>query len=304
MFPLNRYDAFVQTYETGSFSKAAEKLGYTQSAISQMIHSLEEELETKLFIRSRKGIELTPDGQQFLPFIRNIYHAHCELIEKKKELEGLESGIIRIGTFSSVSCNWIPELIKGFKKEYPKVHFDIKQGEYTNISNWIHDGSVDFGFINPDAVKDLIVHPLETDEMLAILPPNHPLSHNQMITLDELSSEPYILLDEGDLCEPLEFFKTHHMQPNIQYKVYDDYTIMSMVEQGLGVSILPKLVLHRCHQNIVMKKIEPQVVRTIALSYKNKNVLPKASRYFIDYILSTFQKKRTSKPKMTSFYSE
>ena len=98
-----RYEAFVKITENGSFTKTAEDLGYTQSAVSQMIKNLEEELDTSLVIRSRKGVTLTPDGEEFLPYIKNVYNAHRELIEKRNEMRGLESGIIRMGTFSSVS---------------------------------------------------------------------------------------------------------------------------------------------------------------------------------------------------------
>jgi DNA-binding transcriptional LysR family regulator len=100
---MNPYDAFIKIIETGSFTKAAEELGYTQSAISQMVHSLEKELSTTLILRSRKGITLTPDGEEFLPYIKNIGNSHRELIEKHNEMQGLQSGLIRIGTFSSVS---------------------------------------------------------------------------------------------------------------------------------------------------------------------------------------------------------
>jgi DNA-binding transcriptional LysR family regulator len=285
---MTRYDAFVKIIETGSFTKTAEELGYTQSAVSQMVHSLEEELGATLILRSRKGITLTSDGEELLPYIKNVYYAHRELMEKHKEMQGLKSGIIRIGTFSSVSCNWLPQLIKDFKENYPSVHFELQQGEYTSIAGWVKEGSVDFGFVNPDAVSGLTTVSLMPDEMLAVLPAGHPLSGHGKVTLKELTHEPFILLDEGELSEPLEFFKQNKLQPNVQYRVYDDYTIMSMIEKGLGIAILPKLVLSRFHYNIVTKEISPPIVRTIALVYKNKNVLPFASRYFIDFIIEQY----------------
>jgi DNA-binding transcriptional LysR family regulator len=286
---MNAYYAFIKAIETGSFTKAAEELGYTQSAISQMVHSLEEELSTILILRSRSGITLTPDGEEFLPYIKKICNSHRELKEKVKEMEGLESGLIRIGVFSSVSCHWLPGLMKDFKVEYPAVHFELHQGDYTEIANWIKEGSVDLGFVNPKAVTNLNMIPLQDDEMLAVLPRDHHLAEQPEVSLKELLNEPYILLDEGEVSEPLTIFQQNNFEPNIQYRVHDDYTIMSMIEQGLGISILPTLVLHRCPYHILYKRISPSFARTISLAYKDKRVLPIASRYFIDFIIERYR---------------
>ncbi len=283
---MTQYEAFVKITETGSFTKAAESMGYTQSAVSQMIKTLEDELDTVLIHRSKKGVELSPDGKEFLPYIKNVYNSHRELIEKRNEMKGLGSGIIRIGTLASISCNWLPWLIKEFKEKYPSVHFDLKQGEYTNISGWIKEGSVDFGFVNPDAAEGLTTVPLKRDEMLAVVPVGHRMAGQETVTLEELSREPYILLDEGELSEPLEFFRANGLEPNTQYIVYDDYTIMSMVEEGLGISVLSALVLNKHKRNISVKSIYPKLERTVALAYKNKNIMPIASRYFIDFVIS------------------
>jgi len=285
---MNRYDAFMLIMETGSFTKAADELGYTQSAISQMVRSLEEELSTTLLLRSRSGTTLTPDGEEFLPYIKKLRNSYRELIEKQKEMQGLQSGTIRIGTFSSVSCHWLPGLMKDFKEKYPSVNFELHQGEYTSIAQLVREGSVDFGFVNPDAISNLTTIALKQDEMLAVLPNNHPLVACEKISLKELATEPFILLNEGQLSEPLEFFKQNHLHPNIQYRVYDDYTIMSMIENGLGISILPKLVLHRIHYNIVTKQISPPIIRTIGIAFKNKKSLPIASRYFIDFLVKQY----------------
>ncbi|MCG7334592.1 LysR family transcriptional regulator [Sporosarcina sp. ACRSM] len=287
---MNPYEAFIKIIETGSFTKAAEELGFTQSAISQMVHSLEKELSTTLILRSRKGVTLTPDGEEFLPYIRNIRNSHRELIEKHNEMQGLQRGLIRIGTFSSVSCNWLPGLMKDFKEQYPNVEFELHQGEYTTISNWIKEGRVDFGFVNPTAVSNLNTILLQEDEMLAVLPTDHPLATHHTVSLEDLTNDPYILLDEGELNEPLSIFQQNNLEPNIQYRVHDDYSIMAMIEQGLGISILSKLVLNRCPYPIVTKPIAPSVFRKISLAYKDKKVLPIASRYFIDFIIERYGK--------------
>ncbi|RLL45475.1 LysR family transcriptional regulator [Oceanobacillus piezotolerans] len=285
---MNRYEIFLKVIERGSFTKAANDLGYTQSAVSQVIQTMEAELSTTLIFRSRSGISLTPDGEQFLPYIKKVCYAQRELVEKSKEMRGLEHANIRIGTFSSVSSNWLPLFMKDFKKNYPSVHFHLQQGEYTSIIQYIKEGSVDFGFVNPDAVTDLETISLTSDEMLVVLPYNHPLVDQETITAEDIANEPFILLDEGELSEPLEIFKEQGIKPNIQYRVHDDYTIMSMVENGLGISILPELVLRKVNYQLVAKKMEHSIVRTIAIAFRNRKTMPISSRYFIDYMVERF----------------
>ncbi|MGE7904554.1 LysR family transcriptional regulator [Peribacillus sp. NPDC094092] len=283
---MNAYFALLAVLETGSFTSAAKQLGYTQSAVSQLVHTVEADLETQLIIRSRTGVTLTPDGEQYLPFIKSICHAIRELHEKKEEMQGLERGTIRIGTFSSVACHWLPQWMKEFKILYPNVQFEINLGDYTDIENLIKEGVVDFGFVNPDAVTQLEMIPIQQDEMLACLPSKHHLAMRDKVLLQELLEEPYILLDEGAVSEPLNVFHRHLFEPKIEYRVQDDYAIMSMIEQGLGLSILPSLILERLQYNIVTKSIEPQVMRTISIAFKEKSILPITSRYFIDFIVA------------------
>jgi DNA-binding transcriptional LysR family regulator len=109
------------------------------------------------------------------------------------------------------------------------------------ISNWIKEGSVDFGFVN--SVSELNTIPLQEDEVVAVMPVNHPLASSTVVSLEELLKDPYILLDEGVIHEPLMIFKQYDFEPDTQYRVYDPYAIMSMIEYGLGISILPKLLL-------------------------------------------------------------
>lgn len=275
--------------ECGSFTKAADALGYTQSAVSQMVHTLEEELSTVLAHRGKNGITLTADGEEYFPYIRAICGAHRELAEKHREMQGLSSGKIRIGSFTSVSRNWLPALMKQFKERYPAVQFELYQGEYTTIGQWIQEDRVDFGFVNPDAVQGLQVIPLYQDEMVAVLPEGHPLAAYPAVLLSELAACPFILLDEGEISVPLKAFGRCGLSPDIQYRVYDDDSILTMVEQGLGVSILYQMVAQNPMRACAVRPIEPAVVRTVALACKNRRTVPVASRYFMKFILEHFQ---------------
>lgn len=281
---MNRYIALQKILELGSFTKAAEALGYSQSSISQMIASLEDELAIKLLTRSRTGIRLTIEGAELYPFIEQSIIQYRAMQEKANEIKGLETGIIRVGTISSITCHWMPQLIKGFQERYPHVQFLFHQGDYTSIAEWIRTGAVDFGFVSPAAVTDLKTETLKNGEMLAVLPKNHPLAMQEKVRLKDLAAEPFILLEEGQYSEPLEAFRAAGLTPNMKYTIHDDYAIMTMVESGLGVSILAKLMLRRTNYDIACLSIDPPIYRTLAIAYKDRDSLPIASKYFIEYL--------------------
>ena len=282
---MNRYIALQKIIELGGFTKAADALGYTQSSISQMIASLENELGIKLLTRSRHGVKLTSEGAELFPFIERSIYQYRSMQEKANEIKGIETGIIRVGIISSVTCHWMPQLINGFKEEYPNVQFLFHQGDYTLIPEWIASGQIDFGFVNPLAGTNLKTKTVKSGEMLAVLPKNHPLAKKKSIQLQDIAAEPYILLEEGHYSEPMAAFEAAGIQPNIQYTIHDDYAIMMMVEAGLGVSILAELILRRTNYDIVCLPIDPPITRTLAVGYKDKDSLPIASKYFIDYLM-------------------
>lgn len=283
---MNRYIALQKIIETGSFSKAAEAMGYSQSAMSQMISSLEEEMSVKLVNRFRTGAKLTLEGKELYPHIEKLIYQYYSVQEKVKEIKGLETGTIRMGTLASISAHWLPNLLKEFQQQYPGVEFVIHQGDYTSISEWIKTGAVDFGFVNPKAVGGMETIVLKEGAMLAVLPENHPLGERDVIPLAMLAKEPFILLEEGHYYEPLEAFRSIGVSPDIKYTIHDDYAIMTMVEAGLGVSMLAELVLHRTNYRVRCCATEPRVSRTIAIGYKDRSSLPIACKRFLALLQS------------------
>ncbi len=128
-----KYMAFIRTVEYGSFTKAAEMLNYSQSGISRMIHDLEQEWKVTLLERSRAGVRLTSDGMKLLPHAKNLCSEYQKLQMQVDELNGLQSGLIRIGTFSSVATHWLPNIIREFQKDYPNIDYELLLGDYTEI---------------------------------------------------------------------------------------------------------------------------------------------------------------------------
>lgn len=283
---MNRYIALQKVVELGSFTKAAGFLGYTQPAMSQMISSLERELSIKLLYRSRYGIHLTLEGERLFPSIQKAVAAYQAMLEIAKEIKGLDSGTIRIGTISSISCHWLPGLIKQFQELYPNVQFVLHQGDYTSIPEWVRTGEADFGFVNPDAVPGVKTKFIKTGELRAVLPVAHPFANESYITLEKLAAEPFLLLEEGVLSEPLEAFRQAGLEPRVRLCVHDDYSILSMIESGLGVSILPELVLRKTNYRVAILPIQPVLTRKIGLVMKDKNTMPLSAKYFIDFLLA------------------
>lgn len=281
---MNRYIALQKIVELGSFSRAAEALDYTQSAMSQMITSLENELSIKLVNRFRTGTKLTIEGKELYPYIERLVYQYFSMQEKTNEIKGLETGTIRMGTIASISAHWLPGPLTEFQTQYPGVEFVIHQGDYTSIQEWIKTGMIDFGFINPNAASGIETQVLKEGEMLAVLPQNHPLAELKTVPLTRLAVEPFILLEEGHYYEPLEQFKAVGCTPNIKYTIHDDYAIMTMVEAGLGVSILAELILHRTNYRLELRPTEPPITRTIAIGYKDKASLPMAAKRFINLL--------------------
>jgi DNA-binding transcriptional LysR family regulator len=283
---IKKYIALQKVVECRNMSKAAEALGYSQSAMSQMISSLEDELSIKLLNRSKYGTELTGEGKELYPFIEETIYRYRASVEKAAEIRGLENGIIRMGTLASISANWLPPLIHEFENRYPGIEFVIHQGDYTSIQDWIRTGAIDFGFVSPDAVNGMELTVLNQGEFKAILPENHPLDSSASVSLSELAKEPFILLEEGHFYEPLEAFRQAGVMPNIKYTIHDDYAIMAMVEEGLGVSILADLILRRTNYKIKALPLDPPIFRTMAIGYLKKEALPAASRRFIELLES------------------
>lgn len=280
----SKYEVFLRIIESGSLSRAADYCSYSQSAVSQIVHSLETELGITLLNRSHAGVSLTSEGEQLLPYIKNLSRAHIELAEKASELLGVESGLIRIGTFSSISCHLLAPVLKDFKAEHPNIRFELYQGDYRKIEAWISEGKVDFGFVDLPTLKEFETIPIMEDRMLALLPAGHPYAEERYIPLEIFEREPMILLEEGTKREVLEMFRKHHLKPKVEYLTEDDYTIMSMVESGLGISILGELVLQKMTYNIVIKEAIPRFSREIGIAIKSRKQASIAVRCFLDYV--------------------
>lgn len=281
---IQKYKAFIKTVECGSFTKASELLNYSQSAVSRMIDDLEKEWNVSLLERIHTGVKLTSDGIKLLPYARKVCDEYDGLQSAVDEINGLQSGIIRIGTFSSVATHWIPKIIKRFQKDYPNIEYELLLGDYSETENRIMEGRVDCGFLLQPASPQVQTMFLEKDRLLAVLPKNHPLADCVKFPIKSFCDYPFLLLEKGGKCEAREILEKYKVFPKIRFTTWDDYAIMSMVENGLGISILPELILKRNPYKIVTKELDVPAYREICFAVRDKKRLSAAVKAFIEYL--------------------
>ena len=281
---IQKYFAFVKTVECGSFTKAAELLNYSQSGISRMIGDLEREWKVTILERGRSGVRLTSEGVRLLPYAKRVCAEYEKLQAEVDEINGVKSGLIRIGTFSSVATHWLPNIIREFQKEYPNIDYELLLGDYAEIEEWISEGRVDCGFVRLPVQMELETMFLEQDRLLVILPREHPLAAREKIPVSALSGEPFMLLEKGAKADVSEIFERSGISPKVHFTTWDDYAIMSMAESGLGVSILPELILKRAPYRIAARELEIPAYRNIGLAWKEKKGNSPILKRFIEYL--------------------
>lgn len=281
---LQKYLAFVKTVELGSFTEAAEKLHYSQAGISRMIADLEREWKLTLLERSKYGIRLTSDGETLLPYAKSLCAEFDRMQTQIRDIQGYQTGTIRIGTFSSVATHWLPRIIREFQKDYPGIDYELLLGDYTEIEIWLLEGRVDCGFLRLPTLPELDTVSLALDQLMVILPEGHPYAEADAFPLKELEQEPFMLLEKGAKAEISEVFEKHGLHPHVHFTTWDDYAVMSMVEQGLGIAILPELILKRIPYRVVAKPLEIPAFREIGFAVKDKAAMSLANKRFIEYL--------------------
>lgn len=280
---LLKYMAFIKTVECGSFTRAAEALSYSQSGISRMVSDLEAEWKVSLLTRSRAGVLLTSDGIKLLAYAKKLCEDYDQLQAQVDALSGLQSGILRIGAFSSAAALWLPGSIRTFQTLYPKIDFEILTGDDDDVEEWICEGRVDFGFLQLPARAELETEFIEQDPLLAVLAQAHPLAACKKVSLADLCGEPFILLERRRKNDVAELFERCGLTPDVRITTPDDDTILSMVESGIGISVLPQMRLKRCPYRVAARELDVPAYRNIGLAMRDKRAASHAVKVFLTH---------------------
>lgn len=275
---MGKYEPILRVAQLGNITKAANELGYTQSGLSHMIQNLEKDLHISIFQRERQGVTLTKAG--------------ADLIEIMYQIEGLENSLyetalshrtssIRVGSLYSVSANWIPGILKNFYITYPNTLVNlIEKADYKTVEEDIRNGSLDCGFFAGTRYSHVDFIPLYEDPYYAILPLDNPLAGKPVVTLEEISQYPFIMPSEGISNTVIrELIKELHMSPNLISESLDDLATLTLVENGLGITVLPGLIAKTTFRKIATASLDGHYSRTIGImckSYQNATDVTKA----------------------------
>ena len=279
---LLKYRAFVKTVEKGSFTAAAESMDYAQSSVSKMIADLEQEWDMILLERSKTGICLTSSGEQMLPFIRKLLYEYENLEGQVRRIKGLETGIVRIGTFASVAINVLPDIFAKLKADYPGIEYELLLGDYKEIENWLKEGRVDCAFLRLPTVSSFETIELIKDEYKLVLPVGHPFAVKKRVEIEEVKGYPFLLLEHGGKTEVSDLLERHQVKPEIAFTTWEDFAIMAMVEKGLGISILPDMILRRIPYRLEIRPLEDPYYRTIGLAFRDRKKFTPAVELFVE----------------------
>ena len=280
---IRKYQAYLKTIETGSITKAAAQLGYTQSAVSRMIADLEDSWGVTLLSRNRPGVEISSEGMLLLPAMQAVAKDYADLQYAVSEIHGLHSGLIRIGAFTSVATGWLPLMIKSFHEKYPNITFQLINGEYNQIETWLRRGIIDCGFLALPVSNDLEGRFLLQDSLVVVMPLDHPMAKEATFPVDRLNSEDFISLKEEQDHEISHFLDHLKQKPNIRYEVSNDFAILAMVECGLGISVVHELILHPNRFGIVKKPFDIPQTRDIGVAVDPSSPSSTITRLFVKY---------------------
>lgn len=293
---IKKYEVLLNIIDHGSFIKACEDLGYTQSGLTNMMNSLEREIGFPILMRSNKGVQATVDGERVLPTIRELVKLNEKLEQEFGLIRGMETGKVRIGSFPTLACAWIPQLMREFRQHYPHIQIElVEDNSIFHLEEWLSTGFIDVALFSRQPKHTYAWIELKADPYMAVLPKGSPLAEQDQIHAKDLMGPAFFLCRSLDgVDQDIDrYLKKMEVKIRTAFTSNSDYTIIRMVEAGLGVSILPelflKLILTDLSQ-VEVRPLSPPFCRYIGLAVRTLSGLSPATERFIECTKKLFQK--------------
>ena len=285
---LLSYQVLKTVADQGSFRKAAELLGLTPSAVSHAVSSMEKELGFFVFNRGKNGVMLTNYGERLLPYVNAVLNSDESLQQAVAEFNGLKQGRIKIGCFSSVCTNWMPELIHAFAKSYPAIEMEIFQGTYDDVSYWIKNGVVDVGFLYVSSAGEIPILTLYKDPLLCVVPKWLRTRHGRM-EVEELREYQFVTQRESTDADIQNFMKEHDLNVTSNYHVVDDLSTVAMVAHGFGICLMPEMVMQDIPYEVDCFHLKEDAYRIIGLAALDFEAMAPAVRMFYEQVVKNYK---------------
>lgn len=286
-----RCKAFIESVERGSFRAAADALGYTPSAVSQLVAALEKELGLTLLVRSKKGVTMTSEGARLAPIVRSYLAREKEMYELASEMQGVSIGNLTIAAYPSVATTWLPEIVRTFQRDYPDVQFSIMEGIRTEIFKHLDDHVADMGFMAYAEPMDYEWTPLAQEEIIAVVPEDHPLANAKSYPIKDCEKDNFIMTSWGKDIEIQNIFRKYNVTPNVKYTTYDTPATLAMVRMGLGVTFANELSAQYWNEHLVKLPLDPPQKVEFGIAYTSKEHMTSAAKKFYDYAVKSIKEK-------------
>ena len=268
---ISKYKALLTAVDMGSFSAAAQKLGYTQSGLTHMMNALEDELGISILQRGYYGIKLTPGGERIIPKIRQLVMCEDALMNEVEMVKSYGDNVIRIGAFASMAGTWLPYIVEKFNAEFPDVTVNIQMGTVAELYGGLNEGRFDICFGTRNNKYSFKWVNLGDDPFYAILPKDYPVDDE--FPIKGFNGTKFLMPGLGFDDDIGAVFSEYGVKPFVTPTYVDDPAIISMVEHGLGISMLSHLILANRHSSVKMLPIVPRVSRTLCLAVTDDKVM-------------------------------
>lgn len=278
-----KLEALLMAVDLGSFTKAAEVLGYTQSGLTHMMNSLEKEVGFTLLERGRSGVRLTEEGERIAPAVREFLQANARLDSVIEQVASSRTEIIRVSAYASIAMHWLPGIIQRFREECPDVDVDIRMADHVDVPyELLAQGKMDAILVSPqDEGQYEWVH-LADDPMFAVLPKDFDTQGMTAFPLAAFEARDFIMPSQGFDKDIMRIFNRIGVKPHILPTWVDDPTVISMVSHGLGVSMMTELTVRGRTDGVKLLPVKPASSRELGLAVRSLDAASDGLRHFID----------------------
>lgn len=286
-----RLQVFYTVARLLSFTKAAETLHMTQPAVTFQVRQLEDHFNTRLFDRTHNRVALTEAGRKAYEYAEEIFTLYAEMENTVKELTGDVSGALTLGASTTIAEYMLPALLRGFTMEFPDINLKLKVSNTEGIVSMVENSMIDLGVVEgPVANKNLLVEVCRVDQLVAVVPPDHPIADKDTITMEEIISYPFVCREEGSgtrdvILEHMSSLGLDRNSLNIFLELGSPESIKGAVEAGMGISIVSIATLEKelALSKLVAIKLNPPLERSFSFVRQRQKFRLRAMEKLLDF---------------------